>query len=147
MISRRLQPARISRISMAECGGSVHSVHLQRRRSRTPRHVWNPQNVPTSFNFKLSPPFYPRFLPRFFSFSLVSSPPNLSKYSLAVNLSTTFTSSPMMPSQLPQPATAESGTITQPAALDNTYTSDTSLQRSLKCRFLFFVYSDKSSIS
>ncbi|KAJ5403722.1 hypothetical protein N7509_003593 [Penicillium cosmopolitanum] len=37
-----------------------------------------------------------------------------------------------MPSQLPQPATAESGSITQPAALDNTYTSDTSLQRSLQ---------------
>jgi len=38
-----------------------------------------------------------------------------------------------------QPATAESGTFTEPAPLENTYTSDISLQRSLQCESVIFI--------
>lgn len=55
-----------------------------------------------------------------------------------------------MPSQAPAPATAETGYITQPSALENTYTSDKSLQRSLGCKLSertvhLFPNSDKPS--
>jgi hypothetical protein len=36
-----------------------------------------------------------------------------------------------------QPATADSGYITEPVPLENTYTSDPSLQRALSCEFQF----------
>lgn len=35
----------------------------------------------------------------------------------------------------PKPATADSGYITEPNPLENTYTSDPSLQRTLECEF------------
>lgn len=39
-----------------------------------------------------------------------------------------------MPPSAPQPATAESGYITQPVPLENTYTTDTSLRRVVECK-------------
>jgi hypothetical protein len=35
-----------------------------------------------------------------------------------------------------QPATADTGYVTDPSPLENTYTSDPSLQRTLACKFL-----------
>lgn len=39
----------------------------------------------------------------------------------------------------PQPATADTGYITDPDPLENTYTSDPSLQRTLACEFLIYM--------
>lgn len=44
---------------------------------------------------------------------------------------------PNMSSSPSQPATADSGYITQPGPLENTYTSDTSLRRALECELHF----------
>lgn len=41
-----------------------------------------------------------------------------------------------MSSSTPQPATADTGYITQPGPLENTYTSDIGLRRALGCEYL-----------